>query len=640
MKKDSFIRNENASNHRVNFYKKNIGLLTIFSSKEYLALYGLLHGNKVKLIILTLIGVVVGCVEGLKSGCIVGLIKGISYIGDTPESMLDFSVWGASFSLSSIVKIETKEDVLLTVFLCFVLFAFLSIALKLGQIFLNQIIRFSLLRITRGKALSSLMLQDIDYFNESRSGELIFLLNSEAARFSSMVNQLSSFLTSSVQVLIYTAILFSMNSSMTFMVLGLGGFYFLIHLVIDRKLKTYSWKNNALASNVMHVFQQIVYGIKMIKVGGLENREKSNYMDIHRKYEKNSIKLYSLIGLSQVSQDFFMILLFLGMGGFLIINQPDLFGADGKSIYLVSYAFVLLKLASSGSVLQKTRSSILSTYAPLVRVIELIESLPPDTDSREELSYVIPAEPKSLDVSGGRFSYVSSDKPALDEITLQFKQGTLTALVGFSGSGKSTLLDILSGVRRFDEGDLCIDGNSVKERRHYLSYKAAIGYMNQEPIVFHDTLKNNISFFNENASPEEIDKAVEFASATQFLKELPDGLETGLGERGLTISGGERQRVGLARMFLQDSNIMLIDEGTNALDYENEAFVYNSLRKMKDDKIIIVAAHRLSAIKGFDQIVVFDKGRVVEVGKHDELLERKGLYYSLNMAQNATEADV
>jgi subfamily B ATP-binding cassette protein MsbA len=198
--------------------------------------------------------------------------------------------------------------------------------------------------------------------------------------------------------------------------------------------------------------------------------------------------------------------------------------------------------------------------------------------------------------------------------------------VGPSGSGKTTLLEVLAGFRRPDSGRILVDGNDLR-LCDVESYRAQLGYVTQETVLFHDTLRSNITFLRPEAKPEEIDRALSLAEAREFVTE--HGLEAVGGERGAKISGGQRQRIALARALLQDPPVLLLDEATNALDLATEARVFDNLLDARRDKIIVVAAHRLSALTRFDSIVVLHRGRVIEQGSHAQLLAARGFYYHL-----------
>ncbi|MDH4027436.1 MAG: ABC transporter ATP-binding protein/permease, partial [Nitrospirota bacterium] len=365
-------------------------------------------------------------------------------------------------------------------------------------------------------------------------------------------------------------------------------------------------------------------GIKMIKIGGCEKREKDQFLRYHREFEEEEISLSKLNGLSSMLQEFLLIMILLLSGVYMSYfkNMGSLLASPDK---ILAYLFLLSRAMPAMASLQSARTSIIGAYGPLARVMEVLHK---ETDIVQPVSdrTTDPPEIKEIhDISLKNliFSYNANGR-ILDDINLDFEKGKMYALVGFSGSGKSTLLDLIASVRNPLSGFMTINGTRTDS-----SFKQYIGYMNQEPILFHDTIRNNITYFKPDASDEEIWHSLKLAAADDFIRGLPDGLETGLGERGLTVSGGQRQRIGLARVLLQDAPVIMLDEATNALDYQTEKTVYQNLKNLKEGRIIIIAAHRLSTLKDFDHIVVMKKGHIEEQGDHEALIANKSLYYNL-----------
>ena len=215
---------------------------------------------------------------------------------------------------------------------------------------------------------------------------------------------------------------------------------------------------------------------------------------------------------------------------------------------------------------------------------------------------------------------------------LSFAVGRAVALVGLSGSGKSTLMDIIARINLPQGGIVLCDDQDINNFSTR-SFYSNIGYASQETVIFHDTIFANLAFYDDTVSEEQVREALYLAAADEFVAEMDDGLNTVLGERGLSVSGGQRQRINLARVFMKKPNIILLDEATNALDLATESLVYNRLLEMKENRIIIVAAHRLSAIQNFDHIVVIHQGEVAEEGTHEKLLAKRQLYSSLYALQ-------
>jgi len=200
-------------------------------------------------------------------------------------------------------------------------------------------------------------------------------------------------------------------------------------------------------------------------------------------------------------------------------------------------------------------------------------------------------------------------------------------------------LELLAGIRNPDSGQILVDD---KDLANYdmASYRPLIGYVNQEAIIFHDSLLENLRYLNPSASLDEVKQAVKMAAAEEFVSETENGYETILGERGAKISGGQRQRIVIARVFLQNPSVLLLDEATSSLDLYTEALIYENLLKVKKDKIIVVAAHRLSAITQFDNIVVFQDGLIAEQGNHADLMAARKLYYHLYKLQEYSPESV
>ncbi|MCK4562102.1 MAG: ATP-binding cassette domain-containing protein, partial [Flavobacteriaceae bacterium] len=232
------------------------------------------------------------------------------------------------------------------------------------------------------------------------------------------------------------------------------------------------------------------------------------------------------------------------------------------------------------------------------------------------------------DIIHKNISFKYKDEFVLKDFSLNVPKGKTVALVGQSGSGKSTLANLIPRFYDVNQGEILIDNKNVKDIKKE-ALRDLIGLVTQESILFHDTVKNNITLGIENATDEEIIAAAKIANAHEFIKDLPQGYDTNIGDSGNTLSGGQRQRLSIARAVLKNPPIMILDEATSALDTESEQLVQKALEKMMENRTSIVIAHRLSTIKNADNIIVMQKGEIVEQGKHDELLAKKGTYYKL-----------
>ena len=243
----------------------------------------------------------------------------------------------------------------------------------------------------------------------------------------------------------------------------------------------------------------------------------------------------------------------------------------------------------------------------------------------------------SIEIKNLYFKYnLKEDNWILQNINLSIKKGTTVALVGESGSGKSTLVDLIPHFYDITEGNIFIDGHEIRDI-DMVSLRNLIGNVNQEPILFNDTIFNNIAFGVKNATIEEVQNAAKIANAHEFIEQLENGYEYIVGDRGMLLSGGQRQRICIARAILKNPPILILDEATSALDTESEKLVQSAIEKLMEHRTTIVIAHRLSTIKSADIICVMDKGAIIETGTHDTLMKQNGKYKKLYDIQFKTD---
>ena len=238
---------------------------------------------------------------------------------------------------------------------------------------------------------------------------------------------------------------------------------------------------------------------------------------------------------------------------------------------------------------------------------------------------------ESIDFRHITFSY-NSQHQVLNDISLHIRKGETIALVGQSGSGKSTLVDLLPRFHDVQGGEILIDGTNIKDLS-IQDLRSLIGYVNQEAILFNDSFYNNITFGVENATREQVIEAAKIANAHDFIMESEQGYDTNIGDRGCRLSGGQRQRISIARAILKNPAILILDEATSALDTESERLVQEALERLMKTRTTIAIAHRLSTIKNASQIYVLYEGKIVEHGRHEELLAKNGYYKRLNDMQ-------
>jgi ATP-binding cassette, subfamily B, bacterial MsbA len=631
---DNSNRNIKSDFGSMKFWKKKPTLLKTYSSKEVKTLWQILSPRRFIIFILTFCSFLTAFMEGIKALLLVGFIKAFLSSEQELTELFRFSFLGRNLEFINLFPFQQgRLSVFIILFVSFLFIILLTSFLKLGMTWLTTDVQLKLMRDVRDKILNKIFTFDLDYFNNAKSGELIFLMNSETSRFSKLVTFATNFFNFGLQVIVFIGMLLYMMYDFTVLVILFSIIYFIIHIRLDVRIKIKSWAANLSQNSLSHIFHQIIYGIKMIKIGGLENRENNDFLKEHNWFENESIRLGIFNGLSKMFQDisFAVLMVLICLYSYYVKDYNELVKNPSN---LLAYLFLLMRLVPVATGLQNSRTGLIGAYGPLARVMAVLHLDDGVDGLKRDVKQRSITFPKRISIKINNLGYGYSKKELiLKNINLNFKNDSLNALVGYSGSGKSTLLDLISMVRMPAEGEVVI-GDKKVDLNNRSQFKQMIGYMNQEPIIFHESVRENVRYFKPQATDEEIWEALKLAEAFDIVRDMPAGLDTGMGERGLTVSGGQRQRIGLARVLLQDSPILLLDEATNALDYETEKKIYNNLKRYKNEKLIIAAAHRLSAIKDFDQIVVLNNGSVIEKGVHSELMSDASFYRSLFLIQN------
>jgi len=400
--------------------------------------------------------------------------------------------------------------------------------------------------------------------------------------------------------------------------------------LIGRKIKNYSRRGQVAMGDLTSVLEQSFSGIKVIKSFSAEQREDGNFRHANMSYYKFLRKIFKYDSASSP-----------------IIEVMSAFGVAAVLWYGLDRA---LSGAMTQGQLFSVLAAILLMYAPLKRLTRINNQLQQAFAAAERVFDVID-EPIDVQDKPGALSigrlrgavafqdvnFAYEEEPILKNFSLQVSPGEIIALVGPSGAGKSTLIGLMSRFYDPQSGAIFVDGHDLRELSQE-SLRNNLALVDQETFLFNDTLLNNIRYGCPDASEEKIIDAARLAYADEFIQLLPNGYDTEIGNRGLNISGGQRQRICIARAILKDAPVLLLDEATSALDTESESKVQMALGNLMQGRTTFVIAHRLSTIMHADKIVVVDQGEICQVGKHQELIEQKGLYQKLYNLQFQEEA--
>ncbi len=490
----------------------------------------------------------------------------------------------------------------------------------------------TLLKLRRA-VFDNVMDLHVGYFTGQRKGDIVSKVASDVQVVQySVTGTLQVIFKEPLQLVAYIVMLFNISAKLTFfslLVIPISAF-FIARIV--KNLKSQAHAAQESYGNMISYLDEALSGIKIIKafnaVSFIKNRfhnENERYANIGRamaKKQQLSSPVSELLGVIMVA----IILLY---GGHLVLSGDKNLTAPE----FIAYIAIFSQVMRPAKALTDSFSGIHNGLAAGERVLELIDERTAVKDKSDAI--VVKSFRENIVFNQVDFSY-TEDREILQNINLTIEKGKVVALVGPSGGGKSTLVDLIPRFMDVTGGNILFDGQDVRNLSQD-SLREMIGVVNQESILFNDTIFNNIAFANLSASQEEVEAAARIANAHEFFMKTDKGYQTNIGDRGGKLSGGQRQRICIARAVLKNPPIMLLDEATSALDTESEKLVQDSLYKLMDNRTTVVIAHRLSTIQNADKIVVIEAGKIVEEGSHSELIQREGLYRKLIEMQQFTD---
>jgi subfamily B ATP-binding cassette protein MsbA len=477
----------------------------------------------------------------------------------------------------------------------------------------------------------------LGYFTQMKAGQILSRVINDTFETRLILTQIvTQSLQSASLVLVYIAILFSISwqlSLIALVILPLLGFSLQPML---RKLRRGNLRRGNVHGEMTSVLQETISGIRLVKASGTESYEEGRFAEGSNKYARSSLKLTRLALLAPPVTEIIgtvIAVLILWIGAWQVLRSGTMTGAT-----LLAFLTLVLRLLQPLKQLSQMRTTAQSSLASAERLFEILDS--PAEFQRDRGTRDMATFDRHLEFENVSFSY--GDAPVLSRIELSASKGEVVALVGPSGSGKSTLVDLIPRFYEPTSGRILLDGIDIRDIKLPV-LRSLTGIVSQETVLFHDTVRSNIAYgATDRYTQEQIEAAAKAANAHSFIMELPRGYETLLGERGTRLSGGQRQRLAIARALLTDPPILILDEATSALDTESERLVQEAVDRLLQGRTVFVIAHRLSTITHADQILVLDRGEIVERGTHAELLARRGAYHRLYSLQfgDADEASM
>jgi subfamily B ATP-binding cassette protein MsbA len=521
---------------------------------------------------------------------------------------------------------EDPKKALLFVCLSVISAFFLKNFFRYGAVYHQSQMRMAVVRDIRNKLFDKALHLPLSFYSEERKGDIMSRMNSDVGEVEvAVVSVLELVYREPISIVIHISVLLYWSPSLTLFSFILLPISALVISRIGKSLKKTAKEGQHQMGVLNSAIEEGLGAIRIIKAFNAIPEVLNSFKKINLKHQQLITKTFRKKDLSSPLNETlgaFVMVCIVWFGGSMILDGDGTSNLTGEKFiaFIVVFSQLLRPIqgiSNSIGYMNKTKASIdrintiLNTDEKIIEVENPIKL--------NELT-------KGLTFKNVSFKY--KDEYVLKNINFTIPKGKTYALVGESGSGKSTISDLLPRFYDVVEGMILFDDVNIREAS-IRELRSHIGIVSQESILFNETAKNNILFGTNEASEEQIIAAAKIANAHDFIMNLENGYNTNIGERGNKLSGGQKQRMSIARAVLKDPSIMILDEATSALDTESEKLVQDALDKLMQERTSLVIAHRLSTIRNADQIIVLSKGEIKEMGTHDELISKKGLYFNL-----------
>jgi subfamily B ATP-binding cassette protein MsbA len=535
------------------------------------------------------------------------------------------AIGGLKNILVGIVQTHDKSTVLIVICLLIIISTFLKNLFYYWSSYISSPIRSATITFLRNDVYEKILALPIGYFTERRKGDLISRMTNDIYEIeSSVVSTLEGLIKDPLTIIGYLAYMIYLSPHLSlFLLILLPVTGFLIGR-ISRTLKRQSKDAATRLGESLSVLDETLGGIRVIKGFGAESLLRNKFTQLNDSLFRIRNKMNARRDLASPLTEVLGVVILtviLYYGGKLVF---DTHGQGFSGGDLISYIAVFAMLINPAKTLSTSIFNIQRGAAAMERVEDLLKApvtIHDDPNNKKLSTFESWIEFRNV-------SFYYEDAGILQDINLVIEKGKTVALVGSSGAGKSTLADLVPRFHDVTGGELLIDGVNIKDYS-LRSVREQMSIVTQEPILFNDSISANIALGKPDATQEEIVRAAEIANAHNFIMQKEQGYATNIGDRGNKLSGGERQRLTIARAVLKNPPILILDEATSSLDTESERLVQDAINKMMEHRTSIVIAHRLSTIRHADEIIVLQKGRIVERGTHDELMQRQGFYHKL-----------
>ncbi|MCC6181734.1 MAG: ABC transporter ATP-binding protein [Bacteroidia bacterium] len=530
-----------------------------------------------------------------------------------------------------IIKTSKAKALMLICILVFVLTFLKNICRYMAMYFIAPI-RNGVVRDLRNKMHKKALELPLSYYSDEKKGDLMSRMTTDVQEIEwSIMQTLEMIFREPLTVVILFTLMLLISAKLTLYIILLLPIAALCIALLGKSLKNASRKTKETLGQIISLIEESLGSLKVIKAFGAEKTVHQKFEDLNQTFYKQSVKVYRKTDLSSpltesIVAGILMLILFIG-GNMVFKNELT-------AALFITYFGLASQLIPPIKQLTTSYNNIQKGIASEERVDKILNA--EITIKDEPNASILNSFNNNIEYKDVWFAYHKGDDGyVLKNINLTVQKGKTIALVGQSGSGKTTLADMLCRFYECNKGQLLIDGTDIKQL-NLQSLRKHIGVVTQESILFNDTVLNNIAFGLTDVTKEQIIQAAKIANAHDFIMQMPNGYETTIGDRGGKLSGGQKQRLSIARAVLKNPEILILDEATSALDTESEKLVQEALTNLMKNKTSIVIAHRLSTIANADEIIVMDKGEIIERGNHQQLSSLNGAYKKLSDMQSFT----
>jgi subfamily B ATP-binding cassette protein MsbA len=539
-------------------------------------------------------------------------------ITNTMDYFKDFM----AYQVSEYASDDASKALILVIALIIALFFFKNIFNYLAMYFIT-FLRNGVLKDLRNAIFKKITELPIAFYSEKRKGDTIARISNDVQEIQGSFLSILELIVREPLTIIFTIIMMLLISAkltlFVFIFIPLSGF---IISRIGKSLKKKSDRVQKEQGTFLSIIEETLGGLKVIKGFNSEATFLNKFKDSTERFYNFSNKLLNRQNFASPTSEFLgisVIAILLWYGGRMVLIDGTL---DGSSF--IAYMGLAYNILTPAKAISKASYSVKKGNAAAERVLEVLNT----KSSLEDIPNAQTKDSFNSEIKLNNISFKYDDDLVLKNFTVNVPKGKSVALVGQSGSGKSTIANLVTRFYDVTKGEIYIDGTDIRHLTKH-SLRNLMGLVTQDSILFNDTVRNNILLGKENASDEDIINALKIANAWEFVKDLKGGLDFNIGDAGGKISGGQKQRLSIARAVLKNPPIMILDEATSALDTESERLVQNALENMMKNRTSIIIAHRLSTIQNADEIIVMHKGEIAEQGTHAELIAKKGVYRKL-----------